>query len=98
MAARMTQWGWERSPSWYAAVREIANGGPGGVIRTVSGKVPTYEEAVALIEKAGGTIQRVEGPHVAGGVAGQIDFPHINWTTAGGTRSHLAIQALPPIP
>jgi hypothetical protein len=96
--AKMTQWGWERSPSWYEAVKEIASGGPGGVIRTVKGKVPTYEEAVALIEKAGGTIQRVEGPHAAGGVAGHIDFTHINWTTAGGTRSHLAIEALPTTP
>jgi RHS repeat-associated protein len=98
MAVRKTQWGWENSPSWRAAVREMASGGEGGVIRSVAGKVPTYEEAVALIQKAGGTIQRVEGPHAAGGVAGHIDFPHINWTTAGGTRSHLAIQALPATP
>jgi hypothetical protein len=60
--------------------------------------VPTYAEAEALIAEAGGTIVRVEGPHAAGGVAGHINFNHINYTTAGGVRSHLAIQALPPAP
>src|SRR5262249_48657633 len=97
-APRMTQWGWEGSNSWRAAVRDVASGGEGGVLRTVQGHVPTYEEAVQLIQEAGGTIQRVEGAHAAGGVAGHIDFNHINYTTAGGVRSHLAIQALPPAP
>ena len=95
-APRMTQWGWERTNSWFAAVREVASGGEGGVLRKVRGLVPTYEEAVQLIQEAGGTIQRVDKPHAAGGVAGHIDFPHINFTTASGVRSHLAIQALPP--
>jgi hypothetical protein len=95
-APRMTQWGWTGSNSWNAAVREVASGGEGGILRTVGGHVPTYEEAVQLIQKAGGTIVRVEGPHAAGGgVAGHINFNHINYTTAGGVRSHLAIQALP---
>jgi hypothetical protein len=62
------------------------------VLRTVGGKVPTYEEAVSLIQEAGGTIQRVEGSHAGSAVAGHIDFAHINYTTAGGTRSHLAFQ------
>jgi len=90
-----TQWGWSRSNSWFAAVKEVASGGEGGILRTVKGKVPTYAEAKQLIEAAGGTIVREEGPHAAEGVAGHIDFNHINFTTASGVRSHLAIQALP---
>ena len=100
---RMTQWGWEDSPSWSAVVREVRSGGSvhpqgGHVLRTVGGRVPTYQEAVALIERAGGTIVRFDGPHPPGGVAGHIDFAHINYTTAGGIRSHLAFQPIATYP
>ncbi len=90
-----TQWGWTGSSSWRAAAKEVASGGEAGILRTVVGKVPTFEEAVRLIKRANGTIQRVEGPHAAEGVAAHIDFLHINYTTASGKRSHLAIQSLP---
>jgi hypothetical protein len=90
-----TQWGWTGSNSWRAAVKEVGAGGTGGVIRTIGGKVPTYEEAVRLICESGGKVVRVEGPHAAGGVAGHLDFPHINYTTASGGKGHLAIQTLP---
>jgi hypothetical protein len=90
-----TQWGWTNSNSWRAAAKEVGSAGEGGILRSVGGKVPTYEEGARLIEEAGGKIVRVEGPHPPGGVAGNIDFPHINYTTAGGTKGHLQIQQLP---
>jgi hypothetical protein len=90
-----TQWGWTGQNAWRSAVREVEAGGANGILRAVGNKVPTYEEAVMLIEQARGTIQRVEGPHAVGGVAAHIDFPHINYTTPGGTKAHLQIQSLP---
>jgi hypothetical protein len=90
-----TQWGWMGSNSWKDAVKTVASGGQGGEIRAIAGKIPTYEEAVQLIKEAGGTIQRVEGPHIGSRVAGHIDYNHINFTTANGMKSHLAIQSLP---
>jgi hypothetical protein len=89
----LTPWGWTNSTSWRAAVRQVE---AGGELPTVMGRVPTYAEAVALIAAAGGTIQRVEGPHSPNGVAARIDFNHINYTTASGRKSHLGIQSVPP--
>jgi hypothetical protein len=87
-----TKWGWTGSNSWRSAVKEVSKG---GIVRKIDGKVASYDEAVRLIEEAGGTIQRVDGSHAGSLVAGHIDFPHINFTTASGIKGHLEILALP---
>jgi RHS repeat-associated protein len=89
----MTQWGWVGSPSRREAARVVAKGGE---ITDIGGKVPTFDEAKELIADTGGTIDRIHGPHTGSPVAGRIDYPHINYTTANGIKSHLAIQSLPP--
>ena len=73
----------------------MASGGKEGIIRAINNRVPTYDEAVALIREAGGTIHRVEGAHTGSKVAGHIDFPHINYTTPGGNKAHLQIDRIP---
>jgi len=87
-----TKWGWRGSPPWRNAVRVVERG---GTIRGVMGKIPSYDEAVMLLEDAGGTIVRVEGPHSATSVAASIDFPHINFLTSSGKKGHLEILSLP---
>lgn len=87
-----TKWGWTGSNSWRSAVKEVSKG---GIVRKIDGKVASYDEAVRLIEEAGGTIQRVDPSHAGSLVAGHIDFAHINFTTASGIKGHLEILALP---
>jgi hypothetical protein len=65
-------------------------------ITDIGGKVATFDEAKELIADTGGTIDRIHGPHTGSPVPGRIDYPHINYTTANGIKSHLAIQSLPP--
>jgi len=50
--------------------------------------VPTQAEAVQLITDAGGTIQRIEGPHAP---PNPHIFPHINDTTPSGWKGTLRI-------
>ena len=87
-----TKWGWTGSNSWRSAVKKVSEG---GIIRKIDGKVASYQEAVRLIDEAGGTIQRVDPSHAGSLVAGHIDFPHINFSTASGIKGHLEILALP---
>jgi hypothetical protein len=87
----LTQWGWTGSPSYRAAVKEISQ--PGDHTE-VQGKVPTYDEAVRLIEDAGGKIVRTEPGHDPAGESTHL-YPHINYTTADGLKATVQIQALP---
>jgi RHS repeat-associated protein len=88
----MTSWGWSGSNSWREAVNTVSCGGE---VRAIAGKVATYEEAVKLIEEAGGTIQRVEEAHLPSSVAASIDYKHINYTLPNGSKAHIEIQNLP---
>ena len=92
---RRSQWGWRGGRPWNNAVRTVASGGEAGVIQNIGGRIPTYDEAIYLIKDAGGTVQRVDKSHAGSRVAGHIDFPHINFTTPSGSRSHLRIQDVP---
>jgi len=89
----MTQWGWTGSNSWNEVVKVIA---AGGEFRAVGGKVPTYAEAIRLLEEAGCTVVRTDPSHAGSRVAGQIDYPHINYVTKRGTRGHLGFSGQPP--
>ena len=58
----------------------------------VSKKAPckkTLQKIVYLIEEAGGTVKRIEGPHNA---PNPHNFNHINYTTPGGEKGTIRIQ------
>lgn len=69
-------------------MREV---GQGGTIRTLNGNVATRQEAVDLINEAGGEIQRFDLPHEP---PNPHDFPHINYTTGNGVKGTIEIQGL----
>ncbi|HWW16044.1 MAG TPA: RHS repeat-associated core domain-containing protein [Candidatus Dormibacteraeota bacterium] len=94
-AAMKTQWGWSGQQSYNEAkdlLNEV-NTPQGTVDRTsLNGKVPTEEEAVKMIEDAGGEVRDVERVgHAEGGVTPHT-YPHINYTTASGVKGTVAIQ------
>ena len=80
-----TPWGWSGSAA-YRAVVAVVRGG--GTIEELGGVVPTQSQAVQLIIDAGGTIQRIEGPHAP---PNPHVFPHINYTTPSGWKGTLRI-------
>jgi RHS repeat-associated protein len=80
-----TTWGWSGSAKYRAAVHEID---AGGTIETVGGRIPTQAEANMLIEDAGGTVQRIEPPHLPPNVH---QYPHINYTTSSGVKGTVRI-------
>lgn len=63
--------------------------GEGGTIKDLNGQVPTQQEAIDLINEAGGTVNRIEGPHNA---PNPHDFNHINYTTPNGGKGTIKIQ------
>jgi hypothetical protein len=58
---------------------------------SLSEKVPSEEEAVKMIEDAGGKVERIEEGHAPGGVSPH-ENPHINYTTASGAKGTIEIQ------
>jgi hypothetical protein len=72
--------GWCEDKTWKQNVNKV---GEGGTIRDLNGQVPTQQEAIDLINEAGGTVNRVEGPHNA---PNPHNFNHINYTTPGGGK------------
>jgi RHS repeat-associated protein len=84
---KMTQFGWEGSASWRAAVSEIR---VGGTIEEIAGKVPTEAEAESLLKKAGAVYTRSEGGHFDG--RNPHSYDHINYRLSNGTRGTVRIQ------
>ena len=78
--------GWRGDKTWKQNVRTISEG---GTIYDLNGQVPTQQEAIDLIEEAGGTVKRIEGPHNA---PNPHNFNHINYTTPGGEKGTIRIQ------
>ena len=62
-----------------------------GTHEAIGGIVPTLQEAKMLIEKAGGTINRIEEGHAVGGVS-KHTYPHINYTTPSGSKATLRVE------
>jgi hypothetical protein len=83
-----TQWGWSGTKIWRELVSKVKNG---GTIENLSGKIPTKEEAIMLIEKAGGKIERIEGAHLS---PNPHVYNHINYTTHSGIKGTIKIQDL----
>jgi RHS repeat-associated protein len=93
-AAALTQWGWPGQQSYNEAKNLLnePNTSQGTVDRRdLLGKVPTEDEAVKMIEDAGGKVERIEGGHAPGGVSPH-ENPHINYTTASGAKGTIDIQ------
>lgn len=85
--ARPSQFGWEDSPSWRQAAKDVDTP---GTHKTISGKVPTQGEGEALIESGGGRILRVEEAHEP---PNPHTYPHINYETSSGQRATIKIQS-----
>jgi RHS repeat-associated protein len=81
-----TPWGWSGSRSYRAAVAEVD---AGGTLKTVGRTIPTRAQAEMLIEDAGGTVQRIEGPHLP---PNPHQYHHINYTTSSGLRGTVQIK------
>jgi hypothetical protein len=79
--------GWRGDAGWKRAVKLVDQG---GTIRSVDGKVPTVDEARALINEAGGRVERFEPPHKP---PNPHDFWHINYYTSNGAKG--TIEVLP---
>jgi len=84
----MSQWGWSGTKTWKKLINKVSSG---NTIEELSGKIPTREEAIRLIEESKGTIQRIEGPHTS---PNPHNFNHINYTTPSGKKGTIKIQDL----
>jgi hypothetical protein len=91
-AAKLTKWGWEGSAKHRSALRELAAEANEAITHTdVGGIIPTRVEAERLIYQAGGKIERIQKAHPPG--KGHT-FPHINYTTAGGTKATVRVESV----
>lgn len=86
----LTRWGWAGTKKFLAAVRLLKQP---GTHEAIEGIVPTLEEAKALIQKAGGTIDRIEEGHAVGGVS-EHTYPHINYTTPSGAKATVQVGSI----
>ncbi len=94
VAAGVTQWGWPGQQSYNEAKNLLnePNTSQGTVDRrNLLGKVPTKDEAVKMIEDAGGKVERIEEGHAPGGVSTHPNR-HINYTTSSGAKGTIDIQ------
>lgn len=78
--------GWRGDKTWRQNVDRVSEG---GTIKDLNGQVPTQQEAIDLINEAGGTVNRIEGPHNS---PNPHNFNHINYTTPSGGKGTIRIQ------
>lgn len=69
---------WRSDKTWKQNVKKVDEG---STIHELNGQVPTEQEAIDLINEAGGIVNRIEGPHNA---PNPHDFNHINYATSNG--------------
>ncbi len=86
----LTPWGWIGQGSYGEIVDRVERGGT-LTGDDLEGKIPTVEQALQLIEDAGGTVTRkdLEG-HPEGGVSTHT-YPHINYETAEGRKGTIEV-------
>ena len=77
--------GWRGDQTWRADVNTVRNG---GTIESFNGRIPTKQQAIDMINEAGGRVVRIEAPHSA---PNPHTFHHINFTTACGARGTIRI-------
>jgi len=78
--------GWRGDKQWRQDVKTVKDG---GTIKDLRGNTPTQQEAVDLINEAGGKVNRIEGSHKA---PNPHTYPHINYTTPGGGKGTIKIK------
>ena len=78
--------GWRGDKKWKQNVNKVREG---GTIPDLDGQVPTEQEAIDLINEAGGTVNRIEGPHES---PNPHNYNHINYTTPSGLKGTIRIQ------
>ncbi|HEY1787839.1 MAG TPA: toxin TcdB middle/N-terminal domain-containing protein [Verrucomicrobiae bacterium] len=89
-----TPWGWSNGKKWRDAVKSVAQAGlkDDKTLQDVLGHVPTKDEALGLIQEAGGTpLREAEGGHE---FPNPHNFPHINYLTPSGAKATIRIQGL----
>ena len=69
--------GWGGDATWRHNVNTVGNG---GTIEQLRGGIPTQSQGVKLIEQAGGSILRIEGPHQ---FPNPHTYDHINYLVRG---------------
>ena len=77
--------GWVGDKAWRENVSTV---GRGGTINSLNGGIPTKDQAIQLINQSGGSVLRVEGPHV---FPNPHTFPHINYITSNGAKGTIQI-------
>ena len=77
--------GWRGDRIWRQNVDKVKDG---GTVLDLNGQVPTEQEAIDLINEAGGMVNRIEGPHIA---PNPHNFNHINYTTPNGRKGTIRI-------
>jgi hypothetical protein len=95
MAGLFTQWGWRGQPDYNKAVDKLNEiNTPQGTADhpDLNGKVPTKEEAIQMIEDAGGKVKRIDPAHGPDSVSTHKDYPHINYETASGRKGTVRIK------
>jgi RHS repeat-associated protein len=90
-ASVMTSWGWNNTPAYNQAKKELEQGGNNTTHDTLNGKVPTRAEATKMIEENGGEIIRQDQGHDPGGVSTHTE-PHINYRTSTGFRHTVIVK------
>lgn len=78
--------GWRGDKTWRNNVKKINKG---GTIKDLNGIIPTKEEAISLINEAGGKVVRIEGPH---NYPNPHNFKHINYVTSTGKKGTVQIK------
>lgn len=78
--------GWRGDKTWRNNVKKINEG---GTIKDLNGIIPTDEEAISLINEAGGKVVRIEGPH---NYPNPHNFKHINYVTSNGKKGTIQIK------
>jgi RHS repeat-associated protein len=91
-----TQWGWSGQQSYNAVVRKLnVPNTPEGTVniteQELGGRLPTREEALRMIQDAGGRVLRDVETHPPGGVSTHT-YPHINYETANGIKGAIKVQ------
>ncbi len=80
--------GWRGDKTWRENVKTVSEGGN---IESINGIIPTEQEAIDLIEAAGGTYLRTENGHAS---PNPHYYRHVNYLTADGKKGAIRIQEI----
>ena len=72
--------------AWKSNVNKVREG---DTILDFDGQIPNEQEAIDLINESGGTVVRIEEPHMP---PNPHNFKHINYVTSTGKKGTIQIQ------